>query len=141
MSDSCNLPETLSNFEALAAARREWIENTLRVWCRTAAVKELRKAEAEWFDLAGRADPQATLWTWVWERFPDIVHPDLAGVNETHEVMVTLVDGRQLQGFPDNRASRRGVLILVAADENGGIRSSEPVEVDSIQAVQRVPLG
>lgn len=109
----------------------------LRPWCRQAPLKELRKAEIEWFDIAGRADAQATLWTWAWERFPDIVHPDLAGVNETHEVIVECHDGNRHRGFPDNRASRRGQLTLVPADATHPF--VPPVlNIDQIRAVIRL---
>ena len=114
MSEECSPSITAPvNFEQLAAARREWIESVLRVWCRQATFKELRKAEQEWFDIAGRADVNPTLWTWAWERFPDTVHPELPGVHETFEVRVTLNDGQQivepgLQLLKRNDASARG---------------------------------
>ena len=114
MSEPSSRPESCpSSFDELTAARRGWIENVLRTWCRQAVLKDLRKAELEWFDIAGRADANATLWTWAWERFPDIVHPELPGVHETHEVHVVLTDGTQLSGYPDARLSQRGQLVIV----------------------------
>ncbi len=126
-----------ADFESLAASRRDWIENVLRAWCRQATLKELRKADVEWFDIAGRADANATLWTWAWERFPEIVHPQLSGVHETHEVQITLKDGRTLSGFPDARQSLRGILVLVGSDDGGAIVSSDPIVIDQITAVRK----
>jgi hypothetical protein len=126
----------LNEFEQLASARREWIENILRVWCRTAPLKELRKAEQEWFDIAGRADIKATLWTWTWERFPAIVHPDLPGVNETSQVVVTLKDGNSVLGFPDGRQSQRGMLVLIGMDPDGNSVIHGPLSVDDVADVR-----
>jgi len=127
-----NLPTT---FEQLAAQRREWIENVLRVWCQQAPLKELRKADLEWFDIAGRADANATLWTWAWERFPAIVHPDLPGVHETHCVDVILQDGSRIFGYPDARQSIRGMLVLVGTDETGAMVTHGPVSIDQVADV------
>ncbi len=138
MPDSRSVDPSLPvDFESLAASRRDWIENVLRAWCRQATLKELRKADAEWFDIAGRADANATLWTWAWERFPEIVHPQLPGVHETHEVSVTLNDGRTLSGFPDARQSLRGILVLVGPADCGAIVSGDPISIDQIAAVTR----
>lgn len=133
--------ETLAmpdSFEHLAAARREWIETVLRPWCRRSLLKELRKAEQEWFDIAGRADVHPTLWTWAWERFPDIVHPDLPGVNETSELLLTLLDGSQVSGFPDGRKSQRGMLILISGSEGGETLTHGPISIDQIASIQRM---
>jgi hypothetical protein len=126
------VPQT---FEELAAARRDWIEHVLRRWCQQATMKELRKAELEWFDIAGRADTNATLWTWAWERFPAIVHPDLPGVHETHLVEVLLHDGSRLNGYPDSRQSLRGMLVLVGTDEDGAMVTHAAVSIDQIAEV------
>ena len=126
------------SFEHLAAARREWIETVLRPWCRKSPLKELRKAEQEWFDIAGRADTHPTLWTWAWERFPEIVHPDLPGVNETSELLLTLLDGSQVSGFPDGRKSQRGMLILIGVSESGKTLTHGPISVDQIASIQRM---
>jgi hypothetical protein len=128
---------TPRDFTELAASRRAWIDDILRPWCRQAVLAELRKAAAEWFDIAGRADADATLWSWAWERFPDLTHADLKGVNETHEVCVVLRDGRELYGFPDNRASRLGMLVLVSVNAAGEYESAPPVEIDRIASVRR----
>ena len=124
-----------ATFEQLATQRREWIENVLRVWCQQASLKELRKADLEWFDIAGRADANATLWTWAWERFPAIVHPDLPGVHETHLVEVLLQDGSRISGYPDSRQSLRGMLVLVGTDDDGAMVTHPAVSIDQIAKV------
>jgi hypothetical protein len=126
------------SFEHLAGLRRQWIENVLRVWCRSAPLKELKKAEAEWFDIAGRADVNATLWTWAWERFSDIVHPEMAGVHETHEVSVRLKSGSELYGFPDARRSQKGQLVLVGNEATGTMIIHPSVSIDEIERIDRV---
>lgn len=131
-SQSCIIPQT---FDELAAARRDWIELVLRRWCQQATMKELRKAEQEWFDIAGRADGNATLWTWAWERFPAIVHPDLPGVHETHLVEVLLQDGSKISGYPDSRQSLRGMLVLVGTDDDGAMVTHAAVSIDQIVQV------
>ena len=134
-------PDSIDNtssqtFDQLAAARREWIDQVLRPWCQRASLKELRRAELEWFDIAGRADTNATLWTWAWERFPVIVHPDLPGVHETHCMHVVLHDGVQITGFPDARQSLRGMLVLVGTDSDGAIVTHSAVSIDQILEVR-----
>ncbi len=124
-------------FEQLAASRRGWIEQILRVWCQQASLKDLRKAEQEWFDIAGRADANATLWTWAWERFPAIVHPDLPGVHETHLMDVHLRDGSRLSGFPDARQSLRGMLVLVGTNVDGSMMTHGAVSIDQIANVRQ----
>lgn len=128
---------TPSDFDALSASRRNWIDEVLRPWCRSMSLAELRKAEQEWFNIAGRVDAHATLWTWAWERFPAIVHPDLPGVNETHQVTVLLQDGRSLTGFPDNRESQRGQLIMVSTGEDGTLAHFGPISIDQITDITR----
>ncbi|MEO2015968.1 MAG: hypothetical protein ABGZ53_16535 [Fuerstiella sp.] len=129
-----------TTFEELAASRRQWIDDVLRPWCRQATLKQLRQAEVEWLDIAGRVDIKATLWTWSWERFPVLTHPEMAGVNESHQVQVTLKDGTVAQGFPDSRESLRGTLVLVPYDtEPEGSNVLGPYSVDDVVAVQSVP--
>ncbi|MEJ7593893.1 MAG: hypothetical protein WKF77_20330 [Planctomycetaceae bacterium] len=128
-------------FDQLAAARRGWIEGVLRRWCQQASLKDLRKAEQEWFDIAGRADANATLWTWAWERFPAIVHPDLPGVHETHQMEVCLHDGSRLSGFPDARQSLRGMLVLVGTDADGSMITHGAVSIDQIADVQQANIS
>jgi len=134
LSHSENIP---ASFDELTASRREWIENVLRAWCRQATLKDLRKAEQEWFDIAGRADAHATLWTWAWERFPDIVHPELPGVHETHEVHVKVSDGTVLSGYPDARLSQRGMLVIVGTNASGNLVTHEAVSIDQVAAVSQ----
>ncbi|MCA9038050.1 MAG: hypothetical protein KDA91_23155 [Planctomycetaceae bacterium] len=125
-------------FDELAASRRHWIEEVLRPWCQAASMAQLRKAELEWLDIAGKVDTKATLWTWAWERFPAIVHPDLPGVNETNEMVVTLNDGGTFTGYPDNRQSTRGQLVLITADDTGTLQSFGPFSIDQIAQIDRI---
>jgi hypothetical protein len=127
-------------FDELVASRRIWIEEVLKPWCRRASIAELKRAELEWADVAGRVDPQSTLWTWAWGRFPELVHEPLAGVDETHEVQVTLKSGDQYVGYPDNRKSRGGRLVLSSREEGPARRLVErgPWPIDEIAAVTRV---
>ena len=124
------------SFEDLAASRRGWIESVLRPWCQQASLKQLRQADMEWHEFAGRVDAHATLWTWAWERYPALVHDDLAGVNETNEVSVTLQDGRIATGFPDGRQSLKGQLVL--ATTVGQAEDSGPFSIDEIVDVRLV---
>lgn len=134
MSDSDTSPST---FEFLAASRRQWIDDVLQPWCRQANLKQLRQAEAEWLDIAGRVDVNATLWTWSWERFDGLTYPDLVGVNETLEVRVRLADGTQVEGFPDSRQSVRGMLVLSDRDSlTGNITTLGPYSIDDIAVVE-----
>ena len=122
----------MSPFDELVASRRSWIDEVLKPWCRRAPLADLKRAELEWSDLAGRIDPLATLWTWAWGRFPDLVHEQLPGVNETHEVRVTLKNGAEHIGFPDNRRSAAGRLVLATRSGEGG-----PWPIDQIAEVKR----
>jgi len=128
--------DTPASFEELAASRRGWIENVLRPWCQQASLKQLKQADMEWNEFAGRVDAHATLWTWAWERYPALVHDNLAGVNETHEVAVTLQDGRAVTGFPDGRLSLKGQLVLVGTSENDA--DLGPFSLDEIADVRSV---
>jgi hypothetical protein len=129
----------VATFADLVASRRAWIEGTLRPWCQAAPLKDLKRAELEWEDIAGKVDPEATLWTWAWSRFPAIVHEGLAGVNETHAVRVTLKNGRQHTGYPDNRRSEGGRLILLSVEPAEAGRAAEvgPIAIDDITQIER----
>jgi len=127
----------MSTFDELAGSRREWIAAVLRPWCATASLRELRKAEQEWLDIAGKVDPEATLWTWAWERFPEIVHEGLNGVDETFVVRLTLKDGTTHVGFPDARKSRRGELVLLSNTAAGPVEHG-PISIDDIASVERM---
>ena len=122
-------------FEDLAASRRDWIEQILKPWCLQANLNQLRQADAEWLDIAGKVDQSATLWTWAWERFPALTHEGLAGVNETHRVQVALNDDSSFAGFPDNRKSLRGTLVLVDTTTAGGLQEHGPFSIDDIKSV------
>jgi hypothetical protein len=126
-------------FDELAASRREWIETVLKPWCAAAPRIDLMKAHADWADIAGRVDPEKTLWAWAWSRFPDLVHEEIAGVNETFEVTVTLRDGTTATGYPDGRLSRLGSLVLLCQEASGHYSAeSGPHSIDDIAGVTRV---
>ncbi|MGH7201549.1 MAG: hypothetical protein ACREJB_13140, partial [Planctomycetaceae bacterium] len=127
----------MATFEELIASRKRWIEEVLRPWCRGASRADLRRAELEWQDIAGRADPAATLWTWAWGRFPALVHGELPGVDETHRVCVTMTDGESVTGFPDGRRSRQGELYLLCEGAAGALVERGPYSIDEIAAVER----
>jgi len=128
----------MSTFEELVASRRAWIEETLRPWCMRADRKELKKAADEWGDIAGRVDPESTLWTWAWSRFPQLVHEGLAGVDETHEVRLKLRDGTSVVGFPDGRQSSEGRLVLMCSAKAAQTEESGPHSIDDIENAERV---
>ncbi len=130
----------MSSFDELVASRRAWLEEILKPWCRQASLADLKRAELEWAELAGRIDAQSTLWTWAWSRFPDLVHEPLAGVDETYEVAVTLTDGSQYAGYPDNRKSQAGRLVLSSTESGPTRRTIEhgPWTIDRIAAVKRL---
>ncbi|MEX0718345.1 MAG: hypothetical protein WD066_17250, partial [Planctomycetaceae bacterium] len=123
----------MRSFAELAASRREWIEHVLRPWCARAERRELERAELDWADIAGRVDPQATLWFWAWGRFPALVHEGIAGVDETVSVRLRLRDGSTVAGYPDNRLTRAGRLVLLT---DAG--ESEPISIDDIAGVEKV---
>ena len=134
--NSFRKPITMATFDELVDSRKQWIEETLKPWCRAANLKALRKAEAEWGDIAGRADPEATLWTWAWSRFPDLVHEGLSGVDETCAVAVYLTDGAQFVGFPDGRAGEKGELVLACSAPQQATKG--PFSIDEIRRVEKV---
>ncbi len=130
----------MHTFADLVSSRRAWLADVLTPWCRQAALKDLRLAELEWSDIAGKVDPAKTLWYWAWSRFPELVHSELVGIDETREVQVTLRDGRSVTGFPDARQSVQGELVLIGRDPVDFHRSAEhgPFSLDEIAAVDRV---
>ncbi|MFO0428321.1 MAG: hypothetical protein ACK526_17270 [Planctomyces sp.] len=140
-----NTENTADNtFESLIHSRKAWLESILRPWCRSASLADLRRAELEWTDIAGRASPQQTLWKWAWERFPELIHEGLQGLDETYPVEVILLDGTRLEGFPDGRRSQNGQLFLVLRSGVHGSGQSQheeagPLGIDQIQTVRRTP--
>lgn len=128
----------MHSFDDLAASRREWIDRVLKPWCRQAALEDLREAEAEWHNIAGRVDPEATLWTWAWGRFPELVHEGLPGLDESSEVRVTLRDGRAVTGYPNGRRSKQGRLALVSPRAGGGFDDLGPYTIDEILSATRI---
>jgi len=121
----------------IVASRRDWIESVLKPWCRAASRADLLAAEQEWHDLAGRADPNKTLWPWSWSRFPALYVDGLAGIEETYEVTVRLRDGSSHTGFPDARRSTRGLIVLAGIGDNGQPREAGPFSIDDVAAVER----
>jgi hypothetical protein len=128
----------MATFDELVAFRQEWIRDVLQPWCTAAGRADLLKAESEWGDIAGRVDPEATLWTWAWGRFPALVHEGLSGVDETHRVRVTLKGGRAAEGFPDGRQTERGWLVLQSESASADDALSAPILIDDIDAVERI---
>lgn len=126
----------MPTFADLIASRRDWIESTLKPWCRQAARAELLLAEQEWPDIAGTVDPDKTLWLWAWGRFPVLCVEDLPGIEETYAVTVTLRDGSRYSGYPDARHSRHGQLALIGMDDRRGDELG-PFSLDDVQDVQR----
>lgn len=130
----------MASFAELIGSRREWIDQTLKPWCRSASLKDLLRAELEWEDIAGKVDAKATLWSWAWSRFPNIVHEELAGVDETHAIKVSLKNGQSHTGFPDNRKSEKGrlFLLLVQPVGPGGPAEIGPISIDDIASIERI---
>lgn len=133
------LSEEQTSFEFLAASRRCWIDEVLRPWCSAASRRELMKAEQEWQNIAGRVDSNETLWRWAWERFPDLLHENLPGLDETYRVSIILKDGAAADGFPDSRRSTGGRLVLLDIDFSGRQVDLGPFEIDQIESVRRSP--
>lgn len=124
----------MEKFDELVASRKLWIDEVLQPWCRQACRTDLMRAALDWGDIAGRVDENATLWSWAWSRFPALVHEDLAGVNETSPVQVTLKTGKSFSGFPDARESTNGQLVLIPIA--GGSEPMGPFSIDDIALIQ-----
>lgn len=134
MTDESRVAPT--TFTDLAASRRGWIDGVLRPWCRQATRKDLRLAELEWTDIAGKVDAAKTLWAWAWSRFPDAVHEEL-GLDETTELTVTLSSGLAITGFVDARESTSGQLVLWTRDPStNALQSRGPFSIDDITSIQ-----
>ena len=122
----------IKTFEELVISRREWIDTVLIPWCRTASRRDLLLAEHEWTDLAGRPDPEITLWRWAWQRFLHLVHPVHHSLDETQCITVYCTDGRKIRGYPEARMSQAGLLFLVT---EGG-QTVGPINLDDIATVE-----
>jgi hypothetical protein len=129
----------MQSFADLVTSRKAWLADVLAPWCARASVKDLKRAELEWVDIAGKVDPEKTLWFWAWSRFPDLVNSDLAAIDEARKVTVTLRAGRGFTGFPDSRQSKQGQLVLVARDVAHPGRHEElgPFSIDEIASIVR----
>ncbi len=130
------LSPDLSAFHALSASRRAWIQEFLIPWCRTANVPSLLKAEMEWGDIAGRIDPQFSLWLWAWSRFPVLYVDGLRGLEESYFVRVTMIDGSQHSGYPDGRSSQRAQLVIMDRADGKTVERG-PLRLDQVQSVER----
>jgi hypothetical protein len=106
------VPAVSAAWEQLVSSRRQWIETVLEPWCRSAGRRDLLLAEAEWTNLAGQVDPQATLWKWAWSRFAELGTEQWA-IDESSAVTVVTHRGDCITGYPDGRASRQGQLVLL----------------------------
>ena len=127
----------MSSFAELVTSRKAWISGVLQPWCRAAARKDLLLAEQEWADIAGKVDPESTLWRWAWSRFPGLVHESL-GIDESAEIEVNLKTGERIRGFPDSRKSQNGKLVLLTATGAGDrFRDAGPFLLDDIASVTR----
>jgi len=128
----------MQTFSELVTSRKAWIAGELIPWCRRAQLTDLKLAELEWGDIAGKVDPEKSLWFWAWSRFPALVHAELMGIDETREVQLRLQDGRVARGFPDARQSKQGQLVLIARDRARPKRHDQqgPFSIDEISAVE-----
>lgn len=127
----------MNTFAELVASRKAWIDTELKPWCVRAALKDLRLAEQAWPDIAGKVDPEKTLWYWAWSRFPDLVNADLQAIDEARQIVVTLVGGESFIGYPDSRASKQGALVVLCADPDQPRRFIEkgPLPIDQIASI------
>lgn len=125
-------------FDELIASRKTWIHDILIPWCRTAPRAQLRLAELDWTDLAGKIAPEKSLWLWAWERFPDLVHSELQGMDEASWLEVSLTDGTTYEGHPDARESLHGELVLIGKHPRGGRAMHGPFSLDNIRSIRKV---
>lgn len=126
-------------YESVALSRRKWLDEILAPWCKSSSRKELRLAEGDWVNLAGKVAPEKSLWFWAWSRFPDLVEPELQAINETHQIRVTIGMGDIYEGYPDARESTNGVLVLLCRDPSTGrYEQTGPFSLDDIRSVERI---
>ena len=130
----------MTSFADLVASRKAWIADVLQPWCRAASRKDLLLAEQDWADIAGKVDPESTLWRWAWSRFSSLVHESL-GIDESAEVEIFLRSGQCVRGFADSRKSQRGMLVmLTATGDDGRFADTGPFSIDDIATVRRAGL-
>lgn len=127
----------MTTFPDLIASRQTWIDSVLRPWCQQATLKDLKLAEQEWLNLAGKVDPEGTLWAWAWSRFPGLVNTELWKIDETHPIRIELTNGQSFTGYPDGRQSQHGSLVMVCPDPESPRRSKEagPFKLDELKSV------
>lgn len=130
--------ESPPSFSELIESRKGWISSVLVPWCHTAMRSQLRLAEMEWTDIAGKVAPEKTLWFWAWSRFPELVHHELQGIDETFSVRVILKTGSEFIGHPDARESTQGSLVLIGKGETGKLERLGPYSIDDIALIQRI---
>ena len=125
-----------TTYAELVQSRRTWLSHELEGWCRRATVAELQLAEVEWPDLAGRINPDVTLWRWAWSRFPGLVHAEL-GLDESRLVSLQLKDGRCFVGYPNSRRSQKNLLTIYGqADEQQPWEDHGPFSLDEIHSLR-----
>jgi hypothetical protein len=122
----------MTTFSDLVASRRAWLSEVLIPWCRVASRADLIRAEQEWTDIAGKIAPERSLWLWAWSRFPALYVEGLGGLEESWAVRVVLRDESVMEGFPDNRASGRGHLVIQTPSG-----PSRAIVIDEIVSVER----
>ena len=123
----------MTTFSDLVASRRAWLSDILIPWCRVASRADLIRAEQEWTDIAGKVAPERSLWLWAWSRFPALYVEGLGGLEESWPVRLVQRDGAVIEGFPDNRASSRGQLVIQTSTG-----ATPPITIDDIASVERV---
>ena len=127
----------MSTFDELVESRKLWIDQTLQPWCQQATLRDLKAAHQEWGDIAGRVDPEPTLWTWAWSRFPTLVHDGMNGVDETSPVRIRLKDGSTHEGYPDGRKSKLGQLVLLSTSADG-LDELGPFSIDDVASAESI---
>ena len=90
-------------------------------------------------EIAGKVDADKTLWYWAWGRFPDLVHEELSGIDETVNIKVTVADGTAAAGYPDARETDQGQLVLLATapGETRRLEKLGPFSIDEIVSITR----
>lgn len=126
----------MTTFSELVASRRAWLAEILTPWCRAANRADLLRAEQDWPDIAGKIAPERSLWLWAWSRFPALYVEGLGGLEESWPLRIVLRDGTTLEGYPDNRQSVQGRLVLLT--QTG---ETAPISIDNISSAERIEMG